>query len=237
MEDLVAAADPSRFVGRAPQQVDDFLAEVVSAVVEAGATTVNIPDTVGYAVPEQYAACIAHLRKHVKGMDKAVLSVHCHNDLGLAVANSLAAVREGARQIECTINGIGERAGNGALEEIVMALRTRRDFFKLDTGIQTKRLYSTSRLISHVTGIAVHLASNSAARLLCCGSRCWITTKATPLPAGIARRNSLIASSPPADAPMPTIQGAPYPRPAGFFMAFLVFAVFAFFAAVAVPTA
>ena len=133
----------------------DFLAEVVSAVVEAGATTVNIPDTVGYAVPEQYAACIAHLRKHVKGMDKAVLSVHCHNDLGLAVANSLAAVREGARQIECTINGIGERAGNGALEEIVMALRTRRDFFKLDTGIQTKRLYSTSRLISHVTGIAV----------------------------------------------------------------------------------
>lgn len=133
----------------------DFLAEVVSAVVEAGATTVNIPDTVGYAVPEQYAACIAHLRRHVKGIEKVVLSVHCHNDLGLAVANSLAAVREGARQIECTINGIGERAGNGALEEIVMALRTRRDFFGLDTAIQTKRLYSSSRLISHVTGIAV----------------------------------------------------------------------------------
>jgi len=133
----------------------DFLADVVSAVVEAGATTVNIPDTVGYAVPEQYAACIAHLRRHVRGIDKVVLSVHCHNDLGLAVANSLAAVREGARQIECTINGIGERAGNGALEEIVMALRTRRDFFGLETGIQTKRLYSTSRLISHVTGIAV----------------------------------------------------------------------------------
>lgn len=133
----------------------DFLSEVVAAVVEAGATTINIPDTVGYAVPEQYAACIAHLKQTVPGIDKVVLSVHCHNDLGLAVANSLAAVQKGARQIECTINGIGERAGNGALEEIVMALRTRHDYFGLQTGIQTRRLYATSRLISHVTGIAV----------------------------------------------------------------------------------
>src|SRR3984893_10157826 len=105
----------------------DFLAEVVERVVEAGATTVNIPDTVGYAVPAQYAAAIAHLRKYVRGVDKIVLSVHCHNDLGLAVANSLAALREGARQVECTINGLGERAGNCALEEIVMAVKTRAD--------------------------------------------------------------------------------------------------------------
>ena len=133
----------------------DFLTDVVQAVVDAGARTLNIPDTVGYAVPEQYAACIAHLRHHVRGIDKVVLSVHCHNDLGLAVANSLAAVREGARQIECTINGLGERAGNCALEEVVMALRTRRDYFGLETGIQTRRLHATSRLVSHVTGIAV----------------------------------------------------------------------------------
>src|SRR5438445_3651825 len=113
----------------------DFLAEVVERAVEAGATTLNIPDTVGYAVPTQYAAAIAHLKKHVRGIDKVILSVHCHNDLGLAVANSLAAVVEGARQIECTINGLGERAGNCALEEVVMAVRTRGDFFKLTTGI------------------------------------------------------------------------------------------------------
>jgi 2-isopropylmalate synthase len=133
----------------------DFLAEVVENAIGAGATTVNIPDTVGYAVPSQYAAAIAHLKKHVRNIDKAVISVHCHNDLGMAVANSLAAVLEGARQIECTVNGIGERAGNSALEEIVMALRTRQDFFKLQTGINTKRLYPTSRLVSHVTGIQV----------------------------------------------------------------------------------
>src|SRR5262245_25451714 len=112
----------------------DFLAEVVERAVEAGATTVNIPDTVGYAVPSQYAAAIAHLKKHVRGIDRVVLSVHCHNDLGMAVANSLAAVLEGARQVECTINGLGERAGNCALEEVVMALRTRADFFKLATN-------------------------------------------------------------------------------------------------------
>jgi 2-isopropylmalate synthase len=133
----------------------DFLAEVVERAVEAGATTVNIPDTVGYAVPEQYAAAIRHLKKTVRGIENAVISVHCHNDLGLAVANSLAALKEGARQVECTINGLGERAGNCALEEIVMAVRTRGDFFGLQTGINTRRLCPTSRLVSHVTGIAV----------------------------------------------------------------------------------
>src|SRR5438876_6834537 len=133
----------------------DFLAEVVERVVEAGATTINIPDTVGYAVPSQYAAAIRHLKQHVRGIDKIVLSVHCHNDLGLAVANSLAAVMEGARQVECTINGIGERAGNCALEEIVMAVRTRRDFYRCDTAIQTQRLYPTSRLVSKLTGMQV----------------------------------------------------------------------------------
>jgi 2-isopropylmalate synthase len=133
----------------------DFLAEVVERAIEAGATTVNIPDTVGYAVPSQYAGAIAHLKKTVRNIDKAIISVHCHNDLGLAVANSLSAVLEGARQVECTINGIGERAGNAALEEIVMAIQTRGDFFGLTTGIKTKRLYQTSRLVSHVTGIQV----------------------------------------------------------------------------------
>jgi 2-isopropylmalate synthase len=133
----------------------DFLAEVVERVVEAGATTVNIPDTVGYAVPAQYAAAIAHLKKHVRGIDKVVLSVHCHNDLGMAVANSLTAVLEGARQVECTINGLGERAGNCALEEIVMAVRTRGDYFGVTTGINTRKLYPISRLVSHVTGIQV----------------------------------------------------------------------------------
>ncbi len=133
----------------------DFLAEVVERVIAAGATTVNIPDTVGYAVPEQYAAAIRHLRTHVANIDRAVISVHCHDDLGLAVANSLAALHEGARQVECTINGIGERAGNCALEEVVMAVRTRADYFRLETGINTKRLYPTSRLLSHITGLQV----------------------------------------------------------------------------------
>jgi 2-isopropylmalate synthase len=133
----------------------DFLAEVVERVVEVGATTVNIPDTVGYAVPSQYAAAIAHLKKHVRGIDNVVISVHCHDDLGMAVANSLAAIQEGARQVECTINGLGERAGNCALEEIVMAVRTRKDYFHVDTKINSRRLYHTSRLVSHVTGIQV----------------------------------------------------------------------------------
>ncbi len=133
----------------------DFLTEVVEAAIEAGATTVNIPDTVGYAVPSQYAAAIAHLKKHVRGIDKAIISVHCHDDLGMAVANSLAAILEGARQVECTINGIGERAGNCALEEVVMAVRTRKDYFKVMTNINTRKLYPTSRLVSHVTGVQV----------------------------------------------------------------------------------
>src|SRR5437870_3183191 len=133
----------------------DFLTEVVEKAIEAGATTVNIPDTVGYAVPEQYAACIRHLKQHVRGIDGVILSVHCHDDLGLAVANSLAALAAGARQIECTINGIGERAGNTALEEIVMALRTRQDFYGLATGINSRHLYPVSRKLSHITGMAV----------------------------------------------------------------------------------
>src|SRR6202022_3523897 len=133
----------------------DFLAEVVERAVEAGATTVNIPDTVGYAVPSQYAAATRHLKQHGRGIDGVVISVHCHNDLGLAVANSLAALHEGARQVECTINGIGERAGNCALEEIVMAIKTRGDYFALQTGIQTRRICPTSRLVSRVTGLAV----------------------------------------------------------------------------------
>jgi 2-isopropylmalate synthase len=133
----------------------DFLAEVVERVIEAGATTVNIPDTVGYAVPSQYAAAMHHLKQQVRGIERVVLSVHCHNDLGLAVANSLAALLEGARQVECTINGLGERAGNCALEEVVMAVKTRADFFGLQTRINTRRLCPTSRLVSHVTGIPV----------------------------------------------------------------------------------
>jgi len=133
----------------------DFLTEVVERAIEAGATTLNIPDTVGYAVPSHYAAVIRHLKKTVRGIEKCVISVHCHNDLGLAVANSLAALGEGARQVECTINGIGERAGNTALEEVVMALRTRQDFYGLTTGINTQLLYPTSRKLGVVTGMQV----------------------------------------------------------------------------------
>jgi len=133
----------------------DFLVEVVEKAIEAGATTVNIPDTVGYAVPSQYAGAIRHLKQNVRNIDKAVISVHCHDDLGMAVANSLAALMEGARQVECTINGIGERAGNCALEEIVMAVKTRADFFGLTTNIQTRLLHPTSRKVAHATGIQV----------------------------------------------------------------------------------
>ncbi len=138
----------------------EFLAEVVERVIEAGAGTVNIPDTVGYALPSTYAETIRYLRKHVRGIDKVVISVHCHNDLGLAVANSLAGVMEGARQIECTINGIGERAGNASLEEVVMAIKTRHDVLPLRTGIRSERLYPTSRLVSQVTGL--HVQRNKA---------------------------------------------------------------------------
>jgi 2-isopropylmalate synthase len=131
----------------------EFLAEVVEAVIEAGATTVNIPDTVGYTVPDEFAELFRYLRKNVRGIDRIRLSVHCHNDLGMAVANSLTAVVTGVRQVECTINGIGERAGNCSLEEVVMALRTRETFFNVRTGIQTTRLYPTSRLVANITGM------------------------------------------------------------------------------------
>jgi 2-isopropylmalate synthase len=133
----------------------DFLCEVVEKVIAAGATTVNIPDTVGYATPNQMHDVISALMNRVPNIDQAVLSVHCHNDLGMAVANSLAAVQAGAGQIECTINGIGERAGNASLEEIVMAIRTRGDFYDFDTKVQSNRLVPASRLVSAVTGLQV----------------------------------------------------------------------------------
>jgi len=133
----------------------DFLCAVVEAAIEAGATTVNIPDTVGYTTPALYAHVIRTLRERVPNIGRAVISTHCHDDLGMAVANSLAGVEAGARQIECTINGIGERAGNAALEEIAMALRTRADYFKVHTGIKTERLYPTSRLLITITGLVV----------------------------------------------------------------------------------
>ena len=133
----------------------EFLKEIVTAVIEAGATTVNIPDTVGYTVPGEFAALIDYLRKEVPGIENVVLSVHCHDDLGMAVANSLAAVKAGARQIECTINGIGERAGNCSLEEVVMAAHTRNTFFELETGINTPRLFPTCRLVSSIIGMPI----------------------------------------------------------------------------------
>jgi 2-isopropylmalate synthase len=132
-----------------------YLAEVVSAAIEAGARTVNIPDTVGYTVPAEFDRLFRYLKEHVAGIDDITLSVHCHDDLGMAVANSLAAVAAGARQVECTINGIGERAGNCSLEEVVMALKTRSEFFGLDTGIETTRLYPTARLVSGITGMLI----------------------------------------------------------------------------------
>jgi len=133
----------------------DFLATVFDAVVDAGATTVNIPDTVGYAIPDEFGNVIKHLRENTRNGRKAVISVHCHNDLGLAVANSLAAVANGARQVECTINGIGERAGNCSLEEVVMAIRTRKDVLNFRTGIKTREIIKASRLVSKLTGIIV----------------------------------------------------------------------------------
>ncbi|GIK98418.1 MAG: 2-isopropylmalate synthase [Alphaproteobacteria bacterium] len=133
----------------------DFLCRCVETAIKSGAGTINIPDTVGYAVPDEFAALIAMLMNRVPNIDKAVISVHCHNDLGLAVANSLAAVKAGARQIECTVNGLGERAGNAALEEVVMALRTRHDSMPFTTGIRTEVITRASRLVSTVTGFAV----------------------------------------------------------------------------------
>ncbi|MDP2829383.1 MAG: 2-isopropylmalate synthase [Sulfuricellaceae bacterium] len=133
----------------------DFLCRILEAVIDAGAGTLNIPDTVGYNLPQQFGALIATLRERIPNSDKAVFSVHCHNDLGLAVANSLSAVLNGARQVECTINGLGERAGNAALEEIVMAVRTRQDVFGCDTGIDTSQIVAASRLVASITGFAV----------------------------------------------------------------------------------
>jgi len=132
-----------------------YIYQILEGVIDAGATTVNIPDTVGYATPQEFGGLIRGVLDHVSNIDRVVVSVHCHNDLGLAVANSLEAVRVGARQVECTVNGIGERAGNASLEEIVMTLRTRQDVFNLDTGIDTTQIYRTSRLVSDVTGFSI----------------------------------------------------------------------------------
>ncbi|MBE9470261.1 MAG: 2-isopropylmalate synthase [Chloroflexi bacterium] len=156
-------------VARAKNYVDDvefspmdasradlgYICQILEAVIDAGASTVNIPDTVGYAMPEEFGDLIQGIMANVPNIAKAVISVHCHNDLGLAVANSLEAIRRGARQVECTINGIGERAGNASLEEIVMALKTRHDFFDLSTNIDATQIYRTSRLVSELTGFSI----------------------------------------------------------------------------------
>jgi 2-isopropylmalate synthase len=133
----------------------DFLCRVLDAVVETGATTLNIPDTVGYTVPSEFGDLIAMIRRCVKGIDKVTISAHCHNDLGMAVANALAAVAAGARQVECTINGIGERAGNASLEEIVMALRVRPDRYPYETGVVSEQIFAASQMLSEITGVAV----------------------------------------------------------------------------------
>jgi len=133
----------------------EFLCQVVQAVVDAGATTVNIPDTVGYTTPGEFGELIQTIRQRVRGIENVVISAHCHNDLGLAVANSLAAIAAGARQVECSINGIGERAGNASLEEIVMAMRVRRDKFEYETAVVSEELYPTSHMLSEITGVSV----------------------------------------------------------------------------------
>ena len=133
----------------------DFLCRIIEAAIDAGARTINIPDTVGYAIPAEFGATIKTLIERIPNADKAIFSVHCHNDLGLAVANSLAAVANGARQVECTINGLGERAGNASLEELVMATRTRHDLFNITTGIDARHIVPTSRLVSSITGFPV----------------------------------------------------------------------------------
>ena len=133
----------------------DYIYQIVAAAIDAGATTVNIPDTVGYAIPAEFGCLIEGIFQNVSNINQAIISVHCHNDLGLAVANSLEAVKRGARQVECTINGIGERAGNTSLEEVVMAIKTRKGFFNLATGINTEQIYRTSRLVSELTGFPV----------------------------------------------------------------------------------
>jgi 2-isopropylmalate synthase len=133
----------------------EYIYQILEAVIDAGATTVNIPDTVGYAIPDEFGNLIEGISQNVPNINRAIVSVHCHNDLGLAVANSLESVKRGARQVECTINGIGERAGNASLEEIVMAIRTRKDFFNLTTNVNTTQIYKTSRLVSELTGFLV----------------------------------------------------------------------------------
>ena len=133
----------------------DFICKVFETAIAAGATTVNLPDTVGYAVPEEFADLVRYVMTHTPNIDRAVFSVHCHNDLGLATANTLAAIGAGARQAEVTVNGIGERAGNTSLEEVVMALHTRRNFLPLDCGVRTEQIHPTSRLVSMITGIVV----------------------------------------------------------------------------------
>ncbi len=133
----------------------EYIYQILEAVIAAGATTVNIPDTVGYAIPDEFGGLIEGIFQNVPNISQAIVSVHCHNDLGLAVANSLESLKRGARQVECTINGIGERAGNASLEEIVMAFKTRQDFFNLTTNINTTQIYRTSRLVSELTGFMV----------------------------------------------------------------------------------
>src|SRR3989338_4466788 len=133
----------------------EFLYRVIESVIAAGAATINIPDTVGYAIPEEFGRLIRDIKNNVPNINKATISVHCHNDLGLGVSNSLAAVKNGAGQVECTINGLGERAGNASLEEIVMALKTRKDFFGAGAGINTVHLYKTRQLVSRLTGVSV----------------------------------------------------------------------------------
>ena len=156
-------------VARAKQYTDDiefspmdasrtdpeYIYQILETVIDAGATTVNIPDTVGYAIPNEFGSLIEGIFKNVPNINQAVVSIHCHNDLGLAVANSLESVKRGARQVECTVNGIGERAGNASLEEIVMAIKTHQDFFNLTTNIDTRQIYRTSRLVSELTGFMV----------------------------------------------------------------------------------
>lgn len=133
----------------------EYIYQILEAVIDAGATTVNIPDTVGYAIPDEFGSLIEGIFKKVPNINQAIVSVHCHNDLGLAVANSLESLKRGVRQVECTINGIGERAGNASLEEVVMAIKTRNDFFNLTTNINTTQIYKTSRLVSELTGFSV----------------------------------------------------------------------------------
>jgi 2-isopropylmalate synthase len=135
----------------------DYLVEVFAAVIEAGARVINVPDTTGYIMPEEYGTLFRMLRERVPGADRVVWSAHCHNDLGMATANSLAAVESGARQVECTVNGIGERAGNTAMEEVVMAIKTRGERFGVDTAVVTEEIYATSRLVSQITGLAVQV--------------------------------------------------------------------------------